>query len=143
MKEIPGLHCILLIDDDEATNYFNQILIKKTNIDVKVQFATNGQEGLDFLTCKGKFAANLEFPQPGLIFLDINMPIMNGWEFLDEYVKLPDEQKAKIVLSMLTTSMNPDDEERAKTNTNTNGFIRKPITLSIIEGIVEKYFPCN
>ncbi len=54
------------------------------------------------------------FPQPGLVFLDINMPGMFGWDFLEEHKNLPSGQKAKIVVAMLATSLNPDDREKGE-----------------------------
>ena len=78
--------------------------------------------------------------QPGIIFLDINMPRMNGWEFLIEYKNLPSQQKSKIVIGMLTTSMNPDDEIRAKQFPEIKAFIHKPLTIEKIKELVDYYY---
>lgn len=141
MKKLKGLNCILLVDDDDVTNYLNKLLIKKSGIDVHVEVALNGMMALEYLTSTGIYNGNKTFPKPGLIFLDINMPRMNGWEFLDEYKKLEDEQKGGIVIAMLTSSNNTDDEITAKDEYGLPAYIYKPLTLSKFEEIVNTFFP--
>src|SRR5258708_36657106 len=102
------LNCILLIDDDEPTNFLNKMTIDQSGCAEWVQVVQSGQEALDYLQGTGRFKNRKEdYPRPDLIFLDINMPAMDGWEFLDKYKELPKDQKAEIVLIMLTTSLNP------------------------------------
>jgi len=68
------------------------------------------------------------------------MPAMNGWEFLDEYRKLSDKEKAQIIIIMLTTSLNPDDVLKAYTMPEVSGFENKPLTTEKINSIIKKYF---
>lgn len=141
MQKVKGLNCILLIDDDEINNFLNVKLIKRLDIASHIEIAVNGKMGLDYLTCSGKYIHNECFPQPGLILLDINMPLMNGWEFLEEYDKLNENQKGQHVLAMLSSSDNPDDINRAKSNDKIVGFINKPLTIEKLKEIIQKYFP--
>ncbi len=140
MKKIDGLDCILLIDDDKATNFLHTLTIQDSGIHVKVQDVESARDGLDYLTCKGAFIECKEFPRPGIIFLDINMPGMNGWDFLKEYEKLPQEVRARVVVAMLTTSLNPDDATHAKQIGYLKGFISKPLTKEVLERIVAENF---
>jgi CheY-like chemotaxis protein len=139
MRKIDRLDCVLLVDDDFATNYFHKLVIEKAGIDTHVQVVENGRDALDYITCSGKFKESAT-PLPGIIFLDINMPRMNGWEFLEEYRKLPQELKAKIVMAMVTTSLNPADEKKAHNNKDLIDFISKPLTLEKFEEIVSAHF---
>src|ERR1041385_2757434 len=102
------IHSILLVDDDDATNYLNRLTLKKLDCADEVHISESGSEALQYLQKN----VNGDYPHPDLIFLDINMPAMDGWEFLEEYKKLPPEMKGKIVEIMLTTSLNPDDMRR-------------------------------
>jgi CheY-like chemotaxis protein len=68
------------------------------------------------------------------------MPAMDGWEFLDRYRRLPAAQKADIVLIMLTTSLNPDDELRTKTIPEVAGFENKPLSQQRLKELLDKYF---
>ena len=140
MKKYDGLNCILLIDDDDATNFVNKLIIQRASVDTEIKACTSAQEGLEYLTCTGKYESEDRFPQPGIIFLDINMPGMNGWEFLDEYKKLPDDQKAKIVVAMLTTSMNPDDQALGESNSSVESFMHKPLRENMLFEIIENNF---
>ena len=79
-------------------------------------------------------------PRPDLIFLDINMPAMDGWEFLGIYRTLPAEKKADTVLIMLTTSLNPDDELRTRAIPEVSGFEHKPLNQASLEKVLSKYF---
>ena len=81
--------------------------------------------------------------KPGIIFLDINMPGMNGWEFMDAYHQLSESQKAPIVVIMLTTSLNADDRERALQDKDIATFYHKPLRSEIVMELVNKYFPNN
>ena len=76
-----------------------------------------------------------------LIFLDINMPRMNGWSFLEEYQKLHNAQQGKAVIVMLTTSLNPDDVEQSRKFTEISEFRSKPMTHGMLLEIIDKYFP--
>lgn len=140
MTKYKDLNCILLVDDDLATNFLHRKVVQITGIDVHVQTTTSGKDALDFLCQLSKYQDTAEIPRPGIIFLDINMPEMNGWEFLEEYDKLREEQKAQIVVVMLTTSLNPDDEERAHSNKNITTFLNKPLKPEVLKDLADKYF---
>jgi CheY-like chemotaxis protein len=140
MHKLSELKCILLVDDDDATNYINRLVIQQWNENVHVQICTNGQHALDYLSCQGEFSTESCYPQPGIIFLDINMPGMNGWDFLRKYEDLPQEQKAKVVMAMLTTSLNSDDEVKANNFHTLKGFHNKPLTIDIIDETVTQNF---
>lgn len=135
------LNCILLVDDDVASNFINKKTIEKAGIAEKVDVVLNGKEALDYLTNSGSYKTQgAIFPQPMLIFLDINMPVMDGWEFLQEYDQLPDYQKAQIVIVMLTSSQNPDDKTRAQHISSKLGFKNKPLTVELLNEIVATHF---
>ena len=126
----------MLIDDDEATNFFNEMVIKQSGMVENVTCLQSGQEGLDYLTSDNKDAN----PTPDLIFLDINMPGMNGWEFLDNYKLIHAEHQSKQIIIMLTTSLNPEDEKRASNIEEITTYKHKPLSKEVIEEIIEKYF---
>jgi CheY-like chemotaxis protein len=130
------LKCILLVDDDEATNFFHQIIIEQAGCTEHVEVATNGKKAIEFLTRERKNNCT-----PDIIFLDINMPVMNGWEFLDAYEKLDAAQKSKIVLVMLTASINPDDMQKAEKRESISGFRNKPLSVEMLNEIIQTYFP--
>ena len=134
MKE--ALTCIMLIDDNPDDNFFHEREIKKCNASLNVIVKMSGIEALEYL----KSMKINNQPQPDLIFLDINMPGMNGWEFLKEYNLLDNELKNKPVIIMLTTSDNPDDTARAKQIGFVSDYITKPLTNEKVKSICAKYF---
>lgn len=127
------LNCIMLIDDDDEDNFFHKMVIRNMNITENIEIALGGEEAMKFLTKENQ-------TPPDLIFLDINMPRMNGWEFLEEYEKLNKEQKAKAVVTMLSTSENPDDKKRSEQYPEIISFNSKPLTEEMLAKILEKYF---
>lgn len=131
------LKTILLIDDDEATNFMNKRILRKLDIAVQIISKENGQEGLQYLQHQNEEGT---YPCPELIFLDINMPVMNGWEFLDAHEQLPPEQRGKVVVVMLTTSLNYQDEQLAKQKGLLNDFMNKPLRKADVERVINKYF---
>lgn len=141
MTPLRELNCILLIDDDIPTNFIHRKVIEKSKIEAHVQVATSAKEGLDFLAHAGKYADSETIPRPGIIFLDINMPGMNGWDFMDVYHGLDQAQKDRIAVIMLTTSLNLDDRERALQDEDIVTFIHKPLRPDTVVELVEAYFP--
>lgn len=130
------LNCVLLIDDDEPTNFLNKIVINQSGLAEKVVVTQGGKEALDYLNS----TENDEHPHPDLILLDINMPAMNGWEFLEEYKKLGPAQQGKIVVIMLTTSLNPDDWDMAQKIDEIKDFMNKPLSAESLEKVLSKHF---
>lgn len=130
------LNCIVLIDDDEPTNFLHKRVIDRHQCAEKVVVFQDAEEALAFLSAPE--AGN--YPQPDLILLDINMPGMNGWEFMAAYENLPLDQRGHIVVMMLTTSLNPDDKAQADSISGVKGFLSKPLTKSLLDEILQNHF---
>ena len=144
MKKISGLDCIILVDDDDITNYLHKRLITKSNLDVQIKVNSNSEDALIYLKKISQEQMNdineNKAPRPGIIFLDINMPIMDGWEFIDEYKKLPEDIKSNIIITMLTTSVNPDDEKMANSIPEINYFLQKPLTEKKLSDTINMFY---
>jgi response regulator RpfG family c-di-GMP phosphodiesterase len=127
--------CIMLVDDNQDDNFFHEREIKKYDLASIVITKNTAWDALEYLQSK-----NPKDRTPDLIFLDINMPGMNGWEFLQKYNRLGKEQQSKAVIIMLTTSDNPDDASRAMTWSFVSDYMTKPLNKAKIEYIVQQYF---
>ena len=136
----PRLKCILIIDDDEPTNFFTRTILEEAGYAQHIKTVQSGQEALDYLIkSEGRNNDEKVYPSPDLVFLDINMPAMNGWEFLEEYRKM--NVNHRIIIVMLTTSLFPEDRVKAEAMPEISGFENKPITPEKVTETVEKYFP--
>lgn len=127
------LNCILLVDDDPDDNMFHQIILEEMNIVNNIDIVVNGLEAIAYLKQENR-------TPPELIFLDINMPKMNGWEFLEQYKHLDANQKARVTIVILTTSANPDDIKKAKQIQEVTGFETKPLSKEIMTDILNEHF---
>jgi len=128
---------IILIDDDEATNYYHDVIIQDSGIDTRVLSFEYAEKALDYF--RSPDCIFVKEHCKGIIFLDINMPGMNGWDFLKEFENLPDHPKESITIFILTTSENPIDLTKAEKSARVKGFIMKPLTTELLNGIVDKH----
>ena len=123
----------MLVDDSPDDNFFHEREIKKANLANIVITKGSAKKALEYLTSNEK-------PRSDLIFLDINMPGMNGWEFLEEYSRLDNKLQGDVIIIMLTTSDNLDDLARAKKWDIVSDYITKPLTRAMMKEIADKYF---
>ena len=120
---------IMLIDDNDIDNFINEKLIKAYHFAENVYVHSSTKSALEFL--KNIEITLHEIPTdliPSCIFLDINMPILDGFHFLDEFEKIAPLLREKMNVAMLTTSLNPSDIEKSKQYANVIKFIHKPLT---------------
>lgn len=128
---MPSFTYVLLIDDDEITNYLNKRILEKSKIAEEVHVMLNGRDALDFFKSLDK---DDYFPGELLVLLDLNMPVMDGWEFLDGYRLLTSLPKDRIHIYILSTSENPDDYKRAeKYSFVIEGYLNKPLTQDTLK----------
>lgn len=136
------LKLVLLVDDNADDNFFHRRVLEKADICEQIDEVYNGKEALEYLTNTGQYASlRADFPQPDLIFLDINMPLMDGWELMEAYGKLDDGVKGGVIIVMLTTSKNPNDQIKSKSVAPVGDFLTKPLTFEAVDAIFRKYFP--
>ncbi|MGB3152145.1 MAG: response regulator [Maribacter sp.] len=137
MKKFDNLKSILLVDDDEASNFLHSIFINKLELDIDINSALNGQEALDFILDKG--VEKLDFPC--MVLLDLRMPIMDGWEFIKNYEEqVPEELKDQIVIVLVTISDNREDKERAIASPYISDFAQKPLSDTTFKKLINKHF---
>ena len=123
---------VCIIDDDEVYIFgLKRMMLKKELCDDILVFY-NGQEALDYF-----HTITLETALPNLIFLDINMPIVDGWQFLEEYEKLKTGFSNPIPIYMASSSVDNRDLTRAKSYESVTEYLAKPIKLATLESILE------
>ncbi len=121
---------LLVIDDDDINIFIIKKIVEKTGLNINMVSKGNGQLALDYI--KGIMLNPSEFPQ--LMLIDINMPIMNGWEFVEAYQKLEVEQKVEMYI--LSSSVYENDIEKTKSYPSVKGFISKPLSIERLKELV-------
>lgn len=129
------LPAILLIDDDPTANFLHHRLLTRLGLAQEVLVAGHGEEALALLRARHQAGP----PNVALILLDLNMPVMNGFGFLDAYQQLPAAQRAGTVVVMLTTSQLDTDQVRARQLPIT-GFLNKPLTAENLRAVLPPPF---
>lgn len=138
MRKLSG---ILLIDDDDTTNFLNQRLLNRMGVTDNIRTFVNGKQAFDYLynlSSNNYEQTTSNYFKPELIFLDINMPVMDGFEMLGLYEKLNKDFRRDIIMTVLTTSTHPQDT--ANTQNYAAEYITKPLTPEKVNILLEKYF---
>ncbi|MGZ5243031.1 MAG: response regulator [Bacteroidia bacterium] len=133
------LNCILLVDDDEITNFINKKILENVHAANHIIAVESGEQALAYLTGTGKYA-DIVVPKPDLILLDINMPGIDGFEFMEAYRDLSINQKGNVVVVMLTKTLFPYDEIKANKSTEIRAFKYKPLTEELAMDIIHNFF---
>ncbi len=125
---------ILLVDDDEINNFISIKLIKKALITSEIMACLNGKFAIEQLVDIQKKDPDT---LPDFILLDINMPIMNGWEFLDEYKRLNIDPLGKTKIYIISSSVFSNDINKARSYPLVKSFISKPLSVEKIKEMFE------
>lgn len=122
---------ILLVDDDDAVNFYHKIILEEEGIARWIDIKDTSEHALDWLK---------HHRLPDLILLDLNMPKMDGWGFIQEYRKLPKKSQNRCIIVIVSSSANPDDKQRAKETEDVAAFYSKPLTADIVQEIMRRFF---
>lgn len=125
---------VMLIDDNEIDNLINQKMIEAAALTKNIYTHTGAKSAIEFLRNMEKLEIADEV-LPDVIFLDIDMPLMDGFQFLDEFEKLSSKTKKTCKIIMLTSSINPQDSDRAKKYGNVKLYLNKPLSHESIQNI--------
>jgi len=128
---------VLCIEDDSVTQFLNKIELEDAGFCEIMDEAWNGQVALDYFENIAKEEDPLS-KVPDLILLDLNMPVMDGWEFLEIFLEKYPEFAKRTKVFVVTSSINPADKERSKTEDAVLGFLAKPLDGEQIE-ILRQY----
>ena len=127
---------ILLIDDEDINLFILQNLLRLSKIDANIVFFNTSQKGINYL--ENLVEKGAEFPD--LILLDIEMPVMNGWDFLEVYKKFQKSFTYASKVIIFTTSIVEQDMAKAKSYEEVEDFVNKPMTIELLKSIQQEHF---
>ena len=136
MRVKKRLKSLMLIDDHYPTNYYHKLIIKETGCTENLITKESAIDALEYF----KSVDNKNIYAPNLVFLDIHMPKMTGWEFVEKYASLPSQNKAEHIIVLLSTTFHKTENERIETNPDISGFIIKPLTKESLLELIAKYW---
>lgn len=131
------LDTILFIDDDPITLMLCKMVISKSLFSKEIVTAKNGEEALLYFNTLIKGNTNTQITKPQLIFLDLNMPVMGGWEFLDSFSTSDYSEYNNTKVIILSSTIDPEDLEKSKKYPMVIDFLSKPISKEMLEYIKE------
>ena len=118
---------VCVIDDDPIYTYLTDKVMKMVDFSNHIEFFKDGEDALNSLKPRLRSGRNV----PEIIFLDLNMPIIDGWQFLDEIVKI--NHKKKVIIYVVSSSIDPADTKRAESYSIVDKYVVKPITPEMLE----------
>lgn len=127
------LKTIFLVDDDFVYQFLTKKIIVEARTDVNIETFSNGQDAIEYLKSEYKIPAKL----PEVIFLDLAMPIMDGWQFLKEYGTLNGKFGKQILVYIVSSSITPSEINRAKEFDFVQDYIIKPITKQKFKDFIQ------
>ncbi|MEO0898846.1 MAG: response regulator [Bacteroidota bacterium] len=122
---------VMLVDDNEIDNIINEKIIEANSFAENILVFQTGQEALDYL--KDKQDKEQELPE--IVFLDINMPIMDGFQFLEDFEQFSEMVLDKCKIIMLSSSISPKDIDRAASSRYVKKYLNKPLNARYLEAI--------
>jgi len=134
MNSAPKANVILMADDDDDDRLLTRDAVTEAGVNGDLHFVQNGEELLDYLCHRGKYQCPAEAPRPGLILLDLNMPLKDGREALKEI--RADPELRRILVVVLTTSK-VDTDIGAIYELGANSFISKPFQFEALVGVMK------
>ncbi|WP_218157956.1 response regulator [Pustulibacterium marinum] len=124
---------IAIVDDNIVFRKLTKIAIEHSDSkDVEVLLFENGQEAFDYIKTYIEDKEQL----PKVILLDLNMPVMDGWQFLEETLPINKSHSLNLVIYIVSSSNNDEDIERAKTLSDVKGYLVKPINITQINSLI-------
>jgi CheY-like chemotaxis protein len=124
---------LLCVDDDKITQTLNKLIVTRASFAEEIITRMNGKEALDFYTDLCNDAAVENYPE--LIFLDLNMPCMNGWDFLDEFVEKFQMRFCNTRVVILSSSIAPAEKAKAAKYPIVIDYLSKPLTINALKTI--------
>ena len=121
---------VIVIDDNEDDLLFAQISVQRCGHPADLKQFLRGQDALAFL-------ASAELTEPALVLLDINMPVMNGFDFLDAFEQLPVARRVNVMVVMLTSSIDQRDRQRAFSYASVKDYLRKPVERGEVASLLQ------
>lgn len=138
MSNTTKLNAVMLIDDNEIDNLINQKMIESVNMASNIFIHSGAKSALEYLKNIEKIKVGIESFLPELIFLDIDMPLMDGFQFIDEFEKLSDITKNYCNIVLLTSSLDPKDVSKSRKNNHVLKYLNKPLSQDSLLKLLEK-----
>jgi CheY-like chemotaxis protein len=132
------LDLVLCVDDDPITLMLCKKVITRTAFSNEINTVQNGEEALHYFNTIKETNSNIQTKIPQLIFLDLNMPVMGGWEFLDTFNSESYSKFNDIKVVVLSSTIDPEDLEKGNTYPMVFDFLSKPITLAMLDYLAQR-----
>ncbi|SDD52381.1 Response regulator receiver domain-containing protein [Algoriphagus faecimaris] len=130
---------IVFVDDDAIVKMVGVKILKNIGYDGPISQFGNGKEALDEIRERTEAMDIKSIDQPILLLLDINMPVMDSWGFLEEFSQLPEEVREKFFIAIITSSISPQDKDQALSYSDVKDYIQKPISPKYMSDFLKEH----